>query len=285
MKSVASGLGRARQVPWGVVVPAAFLILLVFSAVFSSLVAPFDPNATAISLRNNPPLTPSNGWIPHLLGTDPLGRDVLSRMIYGCRVSIAVSVSSVILSGVGGTIAGIVAGYFRGTVEAVIMRLVDVQMSIPTLLVALLFLYVLGPSVRNVVLVLALTRWMVYARVARGMALSLCQQPFVEASRALGAGPTRIMTRHLMPNMLGTLLTLGTLEMALVLLTEASLDFLGLGIQPPASSWGLMLSDAQEYLTSAWWLSVFPGIVILLTALCMNVLARGLGNTRSASRL
>jgi peptide/nickel transport system permease protein len=194
----------------------------------------------------------------------------------GARVSIIVSVAGVVVSGTVGIVLGLLAGYFGGRIDQVVMRLVDLQMSLPSLLIALLVLYILGPSLANVVLVLSITRWMVYARVTRGLMLSLKHVLFVEAARSLGARSGRIILRHMLPNVSGQLVVLATLELALMLLTEASLDFLGLGIQPPDTSWGLMLSNGQQYLTSAWWLVAFPGLAIMLTSLCINLVATSL---------
>ena len=250
------------------------LLTVAVSALFVHIIAPFDPYFQNISLRNLPPFTPDpdSGGV-HLLGTDPLGRDVLSRLMLGSQISMSVGIASVIVSGVFGTTVGILAGYFRGWFDDLTMRLVDLQMSVPSLLIALLVLYILGPSFLNIVLVLAVTRWMVYARVARGLTLSLRDELFVEAARSLGASNIRILARHLLPNILAPVLVLATLELAVMLLTEASLSFLGLGIQPPESSWGLMLADGREYLTTAPWLVTVPGLAILLTTLSVNIIA------------
>jgi peptide/nickel transport system permease protein len=251
-----------------------FLAVLVVAALGSLIWSPFDPYATNVSMRNMPPMTPSgHGGLPHLLGTDPLGRDLLVRLLQGARISLGVGLLSVLVSGTLGFLLGVLAGYFRGWTDDVIMRLVDLQMSVPSLLIALLVLYVLGPSLLNVVLVLAITRWMVYARVTRGLMLSLRGELFVEAAKSLGASHLRIIFRHMVPNLLAPVLVLATLEVAVMLLTEASLSFLGLGIQPPQSSWGLMLAQGREYLTSAWWLVTFPGVAILLTTLSVNLIA------------
>jgi peptide/nickel transport system permease protein len=257
---------------------AAAVALVVFgvillSSIFATLVAPHDPFATDLALRNKPPGTASSGGLPHLLGTDALGRDTLSRIIYGGRVSLLVGFSSVAFSGFLGVTLGLISGYFGGKVDTLIMRFVDFQMSMPSLLIALLVLYVLGSSLFNVVLVLAITRWMVYARVTRGMMLTLREELFVEASKALGASPWRTIFRHMLPNLMAPLLVLATIELGIMLLTEASLSFLGLGIQPPDSSWGLMLAQGREYLVSAWWLVAMPGFAILLTTLSINLIA------------
>ena len=267
--------GRALVSDKLALIAGIFLVLLALSAIFAPWVAPFDPNAQSLFMRNMPPLTmpEEGGAIPHLLGTDQLGRDELSRLIYGGRVSLAVGLISVAVSGSIGTVLGLVAGFYRGTVDDVIMRLVDIQMGFPSLLLALFVLYVIGGGVLNVIFVLAITRWMVYARVTRGLVLSYRENVFVEAAKATGCGDSRIIFRHLAPNLISPIIVLATLEVAYMILTEAALSFLGLGIQPPLSSWGLMLSQGREYVTTAWWLVTFPGLFILLTALSLNLLA------------
>jgi peptide/nickel transport system permease protein len=255
-------------------VTASFIVIgvAVLSAVLVHQLAPFDPYAQDLALRNLPPFAHAKNGV-HVLGTDALGRDELSRLMLGAQISLTVGIASVVVSGVLGTAIGLIAGYYRGWFDDVVMRFVDLQMSVPSLLIALLVLYLAGPSFLNVVLVLAVTRWMVYARVARGLMLSLREVLFVEASRALGASDLRIITRHLLPNLLSPILVLATLELAVMMLTEASLSFLGLGIQPPESSWGLMLSEGREYLTSAPWLVATPGLAILFTTLSVNIIA------------
>lgn len=256
-------------------VALVFLTVLIFSASFAPLVAPHDPDkGGGLAMRNQSPLTEAaEGGLPHLLGTDALGRDQLTRLIYGARVSLAVGFLSVLFSGTFGVLMGLLAGFYRGWVDDLIMRLVDTQMGFPSLLMALLVLYVLGGGVWKVVLVLAVTRWMVYARVTRGLVLSYRENVFIEAARATGCPDRRIIFRHILPNLLSPILVLATLEVATLILTEASLSFLGLGIQPPQSSWGLMLSQGRAYVTTAWWLVTFPGLAILLTALSLNLLA------------
>ncbi len=257
------------------VLACIFLVLLAISAIFAPLVVPFDPNDQSLLMRNQPPLTvpEDGGSIPHLMGTDQLGRDELSRLIFGGRVSLAVGLVSVVISGTVGTILGLLAGFYRGHVDDAIMRLVDIQMGFPSLLLALFVLYVIGGGVLNVIFVLAVTRWMVYARVTRGLVLAYRENIFVEAARATGCTDRRIILRHLLPNLASPIVVLATLEVAYMILTEAALSFLGLGIQPPQSSWGLMLSQGRQYITTAWWLVTFPGLAILLTALSLNLLA------------
>lgn len=252
----------------------AFLTLLILAAVFAPVVAPHDPEVGGgLMLRNQPPMTAADGGLPYLLGTDQLGRDLLSRLIYGARVSLTVGFASVLVSGTVGVVLGLVAGYYRGFLDDLIMRLVDVQMGFPSLLLALVVLYVLGGGVWKVIFVLAVTRWMVYARVTRGLVLTHREDVYVDAARTIGCSDRRILAVHLLPNLLSPVLVLATLEVATMILTEASLSFLGLGIQPPDSSWGLMLAQGRQYVQTAWWLVTFPGVLILLTALSLNLLA------------
>ena len=252
-----------------------FLVILIATAILAPLIVPFDPEEQSLMLRNLPPMTEAEdgGAIPHLLGSDQLGRDLLSRLIYGSRISLAVGFTGAIFSASFGVVLGLIAGYYRGLVDDIIMRLVDTQMGFPSLLTALLVLYVLGPGVWKVVLVLAVTRWMVFTRVTRGLVLSHREEVFVDAARTVGCSDQRILFKHILPNLLSPILVLMTLEVATMILTEASLSFLGLGIQPPQSSWGLMLAQGRAYVTSAWWLVTFPGLAILLTALSLNLVA------------
>jgi peptide/nickel transport system permease protein len=251
-----------------------FLLILLFATVFAGLVSPHDPEDGGLMLRNKPPMTEAaDGGFPYVLGTDALGRDQLSRLLYGARVSLSAGFASVLLSGTFGVLLGLAAGFYRGVVDDVIMRFVDLQMGFPSLLMALLVLYVLGAGVWKVVLVLAVTRWMVYARVTRSLVLSYREYVFVEAARSTGCSDRRIVFLHILPNLLSPIMVLATLEVGTMILTEASLSFLGLGIRPPQSSWGLMLAQGRGYVTSAWWLVTFPGILILLTCLSLNLLS------------
>ena len=254
------------------------LTLLLIAVLGAAQVAPYDPLRQNLRLRNQPPGTPAAvaGGFPHILGTDELGRDLLSRLIHGARVSLTVGLGSALLSGAAGTALGIFAGYFGGRVDDLIMRLVDLQMSFPFLLLALLVLYALGPGFLNVILVLALVRWMVYARVSRGLTLALRSAPFIDAARVAGNSDLRIIRRHLLPNLASPLIILFTLEIAALILGEAALSYLGFGIQKPEPSWGLMIEAGKGYISSAWWLTTFPGLAIFLTALSLNLLAASL---------
>lgn len=255
---------------------AAVIVLVLFAlcALFADLIAPYDPLRQQLAMRNRPPLTPGlRGGFIHILGTDELGRDLLSRLMHGGRVSLAVGFLGALVAALIGVTLGLLAGFYRGRVDDVVMRTVDAMAALPTLLIALFFLFVLGGGFWNLVLVLALVRWRIFARVTRGMTLSLREQAFVQAARAIGARNRRIIFRHLLPNMLSPLLVLFTLEVAVLILAEASLSFLGFGIQPPDSSWGLMIARGREYLTSAWWLVTIPGLAIFCTTLSLNLFA------------
>ena len=258
------------------------LLVILISAVGAEVVAPHDPLDQDLNRRNLPPwsyATDENdmpvGRV-YILGTDPLGSDVLSRMIFGARVSITVGLTSAIVSGLIGSLLGVLAGYYRGGIDDIIMRLVDIQMSIPVLLLALLVLFALGPGFLNLVVVLAIVRWMAYARLARGQTLAFRNLPFIDAAIAIGSSNRRIILRHIIPNVASPLIILGTLEIAGLILSEAGLSFLGFGIQLPRASWGLMISGGRDYITTAWWNITFPGLVIFLTTLSLNLFAASL---------
>jgi peptide/nickel transport system permease protein len=257
--------------------PAILLGALALCAVLAPWLAPLDPDRQNLLARLKPPGFEALGVIYHL-GSDELGRDVLSRMIYGARVSILVAVLSVLLSGIVGVAVGMAAGYLRGWVETVLMRLVDVFLSIPAILLAIITVAVLGPGFGNVIIVLALTRWPRYARVAYGQTLVMADRPFVRLSRAMGASAPRVIVLHILPNIIGPLLVVATLEFGLMVLFEAGLSFLGLGVQPPTASWGSMMSTGRNYVATAWWISMFPGLALFLLVLSANLIGDRLGD-------
>ena len=243
-----------------------------------------DPTTQNLVLRNTPPGYAADGSF-RILGTDQLGRDELARIVFGSRISLSVGLATVIVSAIVGIILGLVSGYFRGWVDDVIMRLVDIQMGFPTLLLALAVLFVAGSGFRNLILVLAFTRWPLITRITRGITLSLRENQYVEAARSIGASDLRIMGRHLLPNLASPIVVLSTMEFARAMLSEAGLSFLGVGIQPPDSSWGLMLSQGRPYITTSWWLVVFPGLAIFFSVLSANLVSSWLrGITDPAQR-
>jgi peptide/nickel transport system permease protein len=262
--------GKARRsiMRWGPVILIAFFVL---AAVFAPLVAPYDPNSQNLLGRMRPPGTVSRSF-HYLLGSDELGRDLLSRLIYGARVSLFVAIASVILSGVVGVLLGMLAGYLRGWVELIVMRLVDVFLSIPAILLAIITVAVLGTGLVNVIVVLALTRWPRYARIAYGQTLSVANMPYVRLAAFMGASTPRVLLRHILPNIIGAVTVVATLEFGLMVLFEAGLSFLGLGVQPPTASWGAMLSSGRNYLATAWWIATFPGLCLFLLILAVNLI-------------
>ncbi len=250
-----------------------FIIFGLFTviAVFAPLVAPFDPDVQNLLARLKPPGSEISGKL-YLLGTDQLGRDLLSRIIYGARISLFVALLSVVVSTLVGTWLGLIAGYYRGTVEVVIMRIVDIVLSIPPLLLAIITVAVLGPGLKNLILVLGFTRWPRYARVAYGQTLSVANMPYVKASRFIGIKTGRILRRHIAPNIIAPLIVVATLEFGLMILFEAGLSFLGLGVQAPTSSWGSILSTGRNYMAIAWWIATLPGICLFLLVLSVNMI-------------
>lgn len=248
-------------------VPLVVIAVYVVVAIAAPLIAPHDPNHADLAARLRGPFT---GSFP--LGTDGLGRDVLSRVLYGARVSLAVAVATVLVSGVFGVALGVVAGWRRGWLGAVIMRIADIALSVPFFLLAILVVAVLGPSLVNVVICLALVRWPRYTRIAYAGVLEARQRGFVRATEAVGATGPWIVLRHVLPEVLPLAVVVATLELGLMVVFEASLSFIGLGVQPPTASWGSMLSDGQQYVASAWWLATFPGLALFGLVLAVNLL-------------
>ena len=246
---------------------------LVLMAVFAPYISPHDPTDQDLTARLVPPVWYEKGTWNHMLGTDHLGRDVLSRTIHGARVSLWVGAAVVLLAGGFGVVMGLMAGYLGGRTDAFVMRWIDTQVAFPGLLLALIILAVIGPSLTTVVVVLALNGWMVYGRMTRSAVLSIRQSPYVEAAEVVGCRWPRIIFRHILPNLTSPLLTLAILEFARIVLAEAALSFLGLGIQPPATSWGLDVSMGKNYMFMAWWLVTIPGCAIAVTVLAINLVA------------
>lgn len=235
------------------------------TAIASPLVAPHDPYESNLSERLRPPF--SKG---HLFGTDPMGRDLLSRVIYGARISIIVSFSAVFVAGLGGTLVGLLSGYYSGWLDRVIMRFVDVQLSFPFVILALTIAAILGPSLKNIIITLAVSNWVLYARLVRGEVLAIKEKQFVQAAFTLGLTDARIIATSIFPNVLAPVIVLGSLEVGRMIITEAAISFLGFGIQPPTAAWGNILSEGRDYMTTAWWLTFFPGMAIVITTLAVN---------------
>jgi len=254
-------------------VPVAILVGIGVVAMFAGVLAPYDPEIGSLALRFRPPAWQAGGSIDHLLGTDHLGRDVLSRLIFGARVSMVVGFTAVMVAGAIGTGLGIVSGYLGGWVDQVIMRVTDTWLALPALTFAIFLAAIVGPSEMNIVIILGAVYWTRYARVIRGEVLSLKQREFVRLAIVAGCSKVTIMRRHILPNVLNSAIVLGTLMLGVVIVTEASLSFLGVGVPPPKPAWGLMLADGKKGLmVGYWWLTVLPGSCIMLMVLSANLL-------------
>jgi len=249
------------------VIGALIVLVVLASATFAPTLAPYEPTAANLRSRLAAPFGET-----HLLGADAIGRDILSRIVFGARISLTVGVVSVAIAVVIGTLVGLVAGYFGGLIDAVLMRSADIQLSFPFILLAITVIAVVGPGLWKVILVMALTQWVQYARIVRGQTLSLREKEYVQAARGLGATHTRIMFRHILLNALTPVTVLATLGIANNILLEAGLTFLGLGVDPTIPSWGGMLADGRNYIERAWWVATFPGLAITVTVLGFNLL-------------
>jgi peptide/nickel transport system permease protein len=268
-------LARRRTALFGLVV----VLGVILTAAMAPWVAGFDPIEQDIANRLQPPGWPDAAGGRHILGTDHLGRDLLARVIFGARPALLVGFAAVAISGVLGMVTGLVSGYFGGRMDDVIMRLADVQLAFPFILLAIAVIGVLGPSLTTIIAVIGVSSWVVYARVVRSAVLSLREREFVQAALALGSGDGRVLFRHILPNALTPWLVVATLDMARVIVIESALSFLGLGVQPPTPTWGGMLADGRVYISTAWWLATFPGLAILLTVLGINLFGDGLRDT------
>lgn len=263
---------RALAASKGGLIGAVLLLAFVLLTAAAPLLPVPGPTQSNLRARLQPPTLSLAGTGAHPLGTDNIGRDMLSRILYGGQLTLAVGAAAVVLGGVVGVLLGILAGYRGGMWDRVLMRLVDIQLAFPLMLLALIIAAALGPSVRNLIIVLALTSWTRYARIVRGQTLAVREREFVQSARAIAASPWRIMTRHILPNVMTPALVVATLELARVIILEAALSFLGLGVQPPWPSWGRMLAEGRTYMASAWWIAAFPGLAIMLTVLSVNLL-------------
>lgn len=256
--------------PWLALAGVAFVAALFVVAAAAPVLAPHDPVRQSLRVRLKPPTLEGADGFAHPFGTDHLGRDVLSRTMHGARVSLTIGFAAVAVGSLIGATAGIIAGYRRGWFDTVVMTLADAQLAFPFILLAIGIIAVLGPSFPTLVVVVGLSGWMTYARVLRAQVLVLRSREFVDAIHGLGGSTARIVLRHILPNVLSSLVVIATLELARAIVLEATLSFLGLGIQPPTPSWGGMIHEGREYLDSAWWISTFPGLVLMLTSLVVS---------------
>ncbi len=264
-----------RRVPPVVWICAAILLFMVLAATLAPVIAPRSPSDQSLMLRLKPPIWLEDGEAGYILGTDEVGRDILSRMIYGAQVSLSVGLIGVAIGSVIGTVLGMLAGYFSGAVDEIIMLLADMQLAFPFILLAIAIIAVLGPDPADsvpwkLIVIVGISGWMTYARVCRGVVLTIKEREFVQSVRALGGSDNRILFRHILPNILSPVIVLATLDLARLIILESTLSFLGLGVQPPAPSWGGMLGQGRQYLDTAWWLSAFPGMAIMLTTLAIS---------------
>jgi len=266
----AAAFWRTRGFP---LIPLLILLSIALVAVFANVLAPYDPQVGSLSLRYRPPAWQDGGSMAHLLGTDHVGRDVLSRLIFGARVSMIVGITAVFFAGTIGTLLGIVSGYLGGWVDQVVMRVTDAWLALPALTFAIFLAAIVGPSELNIIVILGLVYWTRYARVIRGEVLSLKQREFVRLAIVAGCPKHIIMWRHILPNVINSAVVLGTLMLGVVIVTEAALSFLGVGVPPPKPAWGLMMADGKQGLmVGHWWLTVLPGICIMLMVLSANLL-------------
>jgi peptide/nickel transport system permease protein len=268
-----------RRLSFRAVFGLTVLLCIGGAAVLAPQIAPWDPARQMLLKRLRPPMWEARGLREHPLGTDHLGRDILSRILYGGRISLGVGLSAVTLSGLVGVTLGLLAGFHGGRTDAFIMRVVDVFLAIPYILLAMGVVFALGASLLNVILVMALTRWVQFARIVRADVLSIREREFVSGARARGNRSMRLLLRHVLPNALTPIIVVATLELAFMIIYESALSFLGLGVQPPTPTWGWMLSDGRNYVATAWWLATFPGLAIMLTVLAVNLLGDWLRDT------
>jgi peptide/nickel transport system permease protein len=268
-----------RRVSFRAAFGITVLLLMGGAALAAPQIAPWDPARQMLVKRLRPPVWEARGLAEHPLGTDHLGRDILSRIVHGGRISLGVGLSAVTVSGLIGVSLGLLAGFHGGRTDAFIMRVVDVFLAIPYILLAMGVIFALGPSLLNVILVMAVTRWVQFARIVRADVLSIREREFVSGARARGNRSMRLLLRHVLPNALTPIIVVATLELAFMIIYESALSFLGLGVQPPTPTWGWMLADGRNYIATAWWLATLPGLAIMLTVLAVNLLGDWLRDT------
>jgi peptide/nickel transport system permease protein len=260
-----------RKIPIKVVLLSLPIFLSILCALFSPLFSPHNPLEADLGQRLKPPVFQKGGSWNYILGTDHIGRDLLSRIIYGSRVSLVVGLVATFLGSIIGGALGLVSGYFRGKTDSVITKFMDIQLSFPLVLFAIFVVAITGPKLRNIIIVCGITSWVTYARVVRGQVLSIREKEFVEAARGIGCSVFRILTRHIFPNIFSSIVVIATLDIGRIIVLESTLSFLGLGVQPPTPSWGGILFDGKVYITQAWWITTFPGLVIMMVVLGFNV--------------
>lgn len=251
---------------------AVVLAAIIISAIFAGSIAPHDPKLNDLRGRLLPPAWETGGSTDHLLGTDQLGRDIFSRIIYGARISLAIAVLGTLAGATFGALCGLVSGYRRGAVDELVMLVVDAFMSLPFIIIALAVISMLGSSFGVLIFLAALSGFSGYTRIARGLAMQVTNEQYILSAQSVGVSPVRVLLRHALPNMLAPMIVLATMEMASIILLEASLSFLGFGVQPPTPSWGQMVSDGRQYLNDSWWIGVPPGIAIMVVAMCISLL-------------
>ena len=275
-------LGQARAMlaglDWPMRIALAVLVIFVVVAVFGPWISPHDPLKGSLRARLDPPAWQEGGSWQYVFGTDRLGRDILSRLIAGARISLTVCVLVIAIAGTIGTAIGTFAGYFGGWADRILMRLVDLALSFPVILLALLLGAISGPSFTNIIIVISLVLWSQYARMARGETMKIRNEDYVDLARTSGLGPLRIIWSHILPNIAPSLIVVATLQVGVVIVLESSLSFLGVGVPPPAPSWGSMVADGRSYITSAWWLCMIPGLAILITVMAVNLLGDALAD-------
>jgi dipeptide transport system permease protein len=272
LRELYADFSRNRGAVAGLVIICTLLIV----AAAANVIAPYAPNLTSDTDFLRPPVWQAGGALAHPLGTDAIGRDMLSRLIFGARLSLLIGAAVVSLSVLIGTALGLVAGFFRGIIEIAIMRMMDIILTLPSLLLAIVIVAILGPGVMNALLAVAIVLLPHYVRIARAAVIAETSKDYVTAAKVSGAGPIRLMVKEILPNCMAPLIVQATLGISIAILDAAALGFLGLGAQPPTPEWGTMLADAREFVLRAWWVVTFPGLMILVTVLAFNLLGDGL---------